>query len=301
MRHPFRFLQESFRFFKTHRYHTIHSHIKQLNIVFFPLAKWFGVRKIISHAHFTQWSYKKLNGFRNHFMFQIVKPLIDCRIACSIAAGKTFFGKNFTVIKNGIEVEKFDYREETRIIQRKKLGFESNFIIGNIGRLNIQKNHIFLVEIFAALLKHDSNARLVLVGSGPLEKQIKKHIASKNLEKNVLLLSTCSCVDKLYQAFDVFCLPSLYEGLPVVGVEAQTAGLPCVFSDAITQEVLMLTTSCRLSLKKSAEDWAKTIYRFKNRERTSGARIVKEQGFDVRETSKQIYDLYMKLMEKGYA
>lgn len=44
-------------------------------------------------------------------------------------------------------------------------------------------------------------------------------------------------MNKMWQAMDVFVMPSLHEGLPVTGVEAQASGLPCVFSDAITKEL----------------------------------------------------------------
>lgn len=44
-----------------------------------------------------------------------------------------------------------------------------------------------------------------------------------------MFLGQRSDVNELFQAMDVFCLPSLYEGLPVVGVEAQASGLPCFF------------------------------------------------------------------------
>ena len=62
-------------------------------------------------------------------------------------------------------------------------------------------------------------------------------VAEHGLFNKVKFLGQRSDVNELYQAFDVFALPSLYEGLCLVGVEAQAAGLPCLFSDAITREV----------------------------------------------------------------
>ena len=49
------------------------------------------------------------------------------------------------------------------------------------------------------------------------------------IENSVMFLGFRNDVSRLYQAFDLFLMPSLYEGLPFVGIEAQASGLPCVF------------------------------------------------------------------------
>ncbi len=56
-------------------------------------------------------------------------------------------------------------------------------------------------------------------------------------------------------------MPSLFEGLPVVGIEAQASGLPCVFSDTITDEILLSDRAVRLSLEQPDEVWAKELIR----------------------------------------
>ena len=43
--------------------------------------------------------------------------------------------------------------------------------------------------------------------------------ASRNIQDNILFLGNRDDVYRLYQAMDVFVLPSRYEGLPVVGIE----------------------------------------------------------------------------------
>lgn len=291
----FQFLHETYLFFKTHRYKTIHSHFTHLNIVFYPLAKWFGTKNIIQHAHGTKWSDKKLNGIRNYVMLHSVWPLITHKVACSEAAGKAYFGRNFTVVNNGTDVEKFAYTPAVRTKKRHELGLEHNFVIGNIGRFALQKNHKFLLDIFKEVVSLDSSARLVLVGGGPLEETIKKKVISFNLQDKVFFLGVRKDVPDLLQAFDVLCMPSLYEGLPVVGVEAQVAGLPCVFADTITPEVLLLPSSYMLSLKDTPTVWAEKILSLKDQPRTSGADLVRAKGFDIRQTAQQIQDFYMEL------
>ena len=251
---PVQFLRESYRFFKENKYHTVHSHMTNLNLIFYPLAKWFGAKNIIQHAHGTKWSDKKLNGWRNYLMLHAVWPLITHKLACSQLAGEFWYKKNFMVINNGIDVEKFAYNPDVRAAKRRELGIENNFVIGHVGRFALQKNHIFLLNVFEKIAKQNSCAKLVLVGNGPLENQIKQLAVDKHLQEKTLFLGVRTDVPELLQAFDVLCMPSLYEGLPVVGVEAQAVGLPCVFADTITREVLLLKDTSRQARDLCPED-----------------------------------------------
>ena len=293
-KHPVQFLRESYRFFKTHRYKTIHSHFTNLNLFFFPLAKMFGVKNIIQHSHLNKWSENKLSGLRNYLMLHAVWPLITHKMACSQEAGKVYFGKNFTVVNNGINVEKFTFQPDVRTIKRKELGVENNFVIGHIGRLSVQKNHIFLLDIFEQIIKKEPSAKLVLVGNGPLEKQIKTLVTTKNLQNNVLFLGVRKDVAELYQAFDCFVFPSLYEGLGIVAVEAQAAGLPCVLADTVPPEAFICNYK-KLPLG-SADQWAQaTLAWNKNYKRTDTSAFIKTAGFEIKEIARQMQNFYEEL------
>lgn len=292
---PVQFLCESYRFFKERQYHTVHSHMTNLNLIFYPLAKWFGAKNIIQHAHGTKWSDRKLNGWRNYLMLHAVWPLITHKLACSEKAGKAYYGKNYTVINNGIDVEKFSFNPDIRTEKRKELGIENNFVVANIGRFNLEKNHKFLIEIFTTLAKKDKTAKLVLVGSGPLEKDIKALSIAKKIQDKVIFLGNRKDVSELLQAFDVLCMPSFHEGLPVAGVEAQGTGLPCVFADTITKEVIILPNSKMLSLKDKAEKWADTLLTLKNTKRYNGKQFLKEKGFDIKDIAQKMEDFYKRI------
>ena len=289
---PLKFLRECRHFFKTHRYRIVHSHITHLNFFFYPLAKMFGAKYIIQHAHGTRWSDKKLSGLRNYLMLHAVWPLITHKIACSRKAGKVFFANKCNLINNGIDTEKFTFDVQVRDNKRKELGLENAFVIGHVGRFSAEKNHAFLLDIFAAVAAKDPAARLVLVGEGPLSAPIKALAAAKKLQDNVLFLGLRTDVAQLYQAFDVLVLPSFHEGMPVVGVEAQAAGLPGVFADTITPEVLLLPSSCTLPLGESAEVWAEHILALKGEVRQSGTSYLRQKGFDIWQTAKEIQNFY---------
>lgn len=64
---------------------------------------------------------------------------------------------------------------------------------------------------------------------------------------------------ELYQAMDVFVMPSLFEGLPVVGVEAQFSGLPCIFSDKVPEEVEFTNKVKFVPLNDEKKVWANIV------------------------------------------
>ncbi|MBP5413017.1 MAG: glycosyltransferase [Bacteroidales bacterium] len=292
--HPWRFVCESYRFFKTHHYHTIHSHVTHLNLFFYPLAKWFGTKNILQHAHASRWGFSFISNVRNYLMLHAVWPLLTHKIACSPETGDIYYGKDFTVINNGIEIEKFAYDPNVRSVMRKELGIENNFVIGHVGRFSTEKNHKFLIDVFGEIIKLQPTAKLILVGDGPLRSQIEQLAQEKNLQGKVCCLGSRKDVAQLYQTFDCFVLPSLHEGMPVVGIEAQTAGLPCVFSDTITRGVLLLPQSCMCSLKATSLQWAEKILSFQNMTRADGALWVREKGFDIRQTAKEMGKIYLR-------
>ena len=75
-------------------------------------------------------------------------------LACSEKAGQFQYGKTgFKIINNAIELEKFIYNEEIRTKLRSDLGLNDKFVIGHIGRFNVQKNHEFIIDIASSLDK----------------------------------------------------------------------------------------------------------------------------------------------------
>ena len=166
--------------------------------------------------------------------------------ACSELAGRYLFGNKafdrgeVKIIHNAIDVDKFKFDEAARKKLRQEFGIkDSTVVIGHVGRFVQQKNHTFLVDVFKEYHKKNPDSKLLLVGSGPLEDEIKKKVERLDLEDSVLFLGQRDDINKLYSVMDVFCLPSLYEGLPVVGIEAQATGLPTIFSNRISKEVIV--------------------------------------------------------------
>ena len=174
----------------------------------------------IAHSHST--SNKK--EWKKNILKMILRPLsklyANNYFACTEYAGKWLFGKKvverkeLNVINNAIDLKKFEFNKNTRKALRKELGIkEDTLIIGHVGRFMKQKNHEFLIDVFEKAIKQDDNIYLILVGQGPLEDKIKEMAKEKGIEDKILFLGQRNDVNKLYQAMDIFVLPSLYEGL----------------------------------------------------------------------------------------
>jgi glycosyltransferase involved in cell wall biosynthesis len=224
-----------------------------------------------------------------------VKVLVTDRFACSQKAGTFLFGKkDFAIINNAIEVKKYIFNEETREKIRTKLNLNNKFVIGHVGRLSIEKNHLFLLDVFAQVHNKCIDSVLLLVGEGALKLKIKEKVKALGLEDNVVFLGVCSNVNEIYQAMDVFVLPSLFEGLPTVGIEAQTAGLMCFFSDEVTPEVKVTNFVQFISLKNNASYWSEQILKYSNGyKRYDKSEILIQAGYDIKNTAKQLEDFYL--------
>lgn len=184
---------------------------------------------------------------------------------CSIEAGEWIFPKKivhssqFHVIHNAVERKKFEYNIEKRQRIRKELGIKEGHVFGHVGNFCYQKNHYFLIDIFEEIHKQDANSVLVLAGDGIRFHQVEQIIARKGLNNSVKLLGRRKDADLLYQAMDAFIFPSNFEGLGIVGIEAQSAGLPCFMSAQVPKECKITEKCYFLSLKFSADYWAKEI------------------------------------------
>lgn len=209
-----------------------------------------------------------------------------------------FSGAPYQIINNAIDVAAYSYDPEKRIEMRQKLGLENELIVGHVGRFNPQKNHPFLLDIFAALPKKEPDAVLLLAGGGEDMTKIQAKAQILGIAERVRFLGVRSDVADLMQAMDVFVFPSLYEGLPVTMVEAQAAGLPCLISDKIPPECI-LTNGLVDVLPLSAEPktWAATILEKKNFPRSDRRSEIAAHGFDITTEAVKLQKFYLEAAE----
>ena len=303
----FKYQKELIRIFKENNYKIVHSHINTLSV--FPLraAKKAGVKVRIAHSHST--TNKK--EWKKNLLKQMLRPFSKAYatdyMCCSELAGRWLFGDKaydsgqVYLLNNAIDLDKFKYNESLRKEKRKELNIKDDtLVIGHIGRFVAQKNHIFLIDIFNEVHKKNSNSLLLLVGQGPLKEEIKNKVKELKLDDSVRFLGQRNDVNELYQAFDVFCLPSLYEGLPVVGVEAQASGLLCILSNAMTKETKVLDITKFMSLNNTPEEWADSILDdVKRYKRIDTSKEMTAKNFNIKEEAKKLEKYYLNLYNNG--
>lgn len=299
----FRYHKELKRILKEGNYKIVHSHINTLSVFSLFAAKCAKVPVRIAHSHSTTNKKEK----KKNLMKQVLKPFSKLfatdYMCCSELAGRWLFGDKLYdegkiyLLNNAIDLHKFEYNEKIREEVRKELNIdEKTFVMGHIGRFVTVKNHKFLLEVFHAIYKENKNSILLLAGQGPLKEKIEQKVKEMNLDKAVQFLGQRSDANRLYQAMDVFVLPSLYEGLPVVGVEAQAAGLLCVLSDDMTKETKVLETTTFLSLNEGAKKWADIIgSATKQFERKNMLNEMVQKGFYIQKEVKKLEEIYRKL------
>jgi glycosyltransferase involved in cell wall biosynthesis len=116
-----------------------------------------------------------------------------------------------------------------------------------VGRLSPEKGHRYLVDAVALLRDRGVEVSLLVVGSGPLEQDLRRQVAAHRLDAQVTILGTSTEVPRLLGESDLFVFPSLHEGFGVVVIEAMAARVPVVVSDiAPMREILGEHDPCGL-------------------------------------------------------
>lgn len=293
------------KFFEEHKeYCIIHSHIDAMSL--FPLmaAKKAGIPIRISQSHSTAIP-KDFKYPIKVFCKRYLCKFANKYWACGKEAAKFLFGEkrvsenSIIYVHNSIDTNKFSYNLQDRVKVRRALKInEDEFLVGHVGRFSDVKNHKFLINIFEELIKINTNSRLMLVGIGEKENYIRDLVESKGLSSKVMFMGSRSDISELLQAMDVFVLPSLYEGVPVAAIEAQAAGLVTIVSDTVTSEAGITDLYKQISLKKSANEWAKYILNEVNSYiRIDTSKNIKKGCYDIKQEVRKLESLYLEYME----
>ena len=279
-------------FFSKHKneYAFVHGHIGSTAAIYLSSAKKHGI-KTIAHSHntFVGFSFKQC---LYRVMSFPTKYIANYFFGCSEEAAVSRYGRQskIEVLNNAIDTQHFLY------FGRKEYPFtEGKIVYGHIGRFNDQKNHKFLITIYSEIYKKQHNSILLLIGDGPLRKEIEEKVDQIGLNKNVLFLGIRENIPELLSSMDLLLFPSKYEGLPVTLVEAQTSGLRCLISDVISDEsVLVPELITKISLKKSAAIWADKAIELSHYNRRSYCQEVSAAGFDIQKNAKWLQEFYIK-------
>ena len=220
------------------------------------------------------------------------------RIAPSKLAAEYMFGRNRKVLdqvvylNNGLDIDTYSYSSELRNQIRDQYDLRDRFVMGHIGRFNEQKNHAFLLSVFAKVVEKEPDARLLLVGEGKLEDEIKSKVHELKIEDKVVFAGVQSNVRAYLSAMDLFVFPSLFEGMPNTVIEAQANGLSCIVSDTITKEANITGHVFYLGLEDTFDFWVDNVLQHRNAIRFDAHNILLEQGYDILSVSRRFIDLF---------
>lgn len=292
-----------YRLMKENRYDVVHIHGNSASMLLETVpALLAGIPVRIIHAHTTSSSHPH--------MHKLLRPLLVASanhgFACGREAGEFLFGKTpFTVIENGVDLERFVYDAAVREEHRQKLGAGDRKVIGHVGNFFHEKNHTFLLDSFAELIRRDPGYLLVLISDGYLFEAMQQKCHDLGLDEHVLFLGKTGDVNRYMQAMDLFVLPSLHEGLPVVLVEAQAAGLPCLVADTVSPGANITGELKYLPIDDPAV-WADGIGQAmksranEDRGERCGAwqKAVAAAGYDIRTNAHIMRELYREYLQK---
>ena len=256
---PFQFLREIFAFYALHMpYDIVYCNANHASMILYTMPVWFSRRvRLVFHSHVRDGAHRWL-----HRLFRI--PLnwrCDLRIACSGQAADWMYGRTCPaqIVYNGIDADRFRFDSKVRNSLRSRYGVQNRLVIGHVGRLTPEKNHSFLLDVFAELLRREPSGMLVLIGDGELYNEIKTKINRMGLERAVLMLPFQPDIQNFYQMMDVFVMPSIAEGFCLTGIEALASGLPTFYADTIPDDLPVSDLIHYLSLSRSAGEWAEEI------------------------------------------
>lgn len=290
--HPLKHLWTMFKIFQQGHYDAVHCHLDwYMNSYVCFLAMLAGVKKRIAHHH---QAYSKWDILCTLLHFPC-KLFATHWLACGEAAAINGWGKSavengkVTILPNAISIERFKFNENDRKEVRARYGIRDNdFVIGHVGRFYPQKNHEFLIDVFSELFKQKPNAKLLLLGDGPLQEKIQQKVESLEITGSVIFAGLQKDPAPFYSAMDVFCFPSLWEGLGIVLLEAQYNGLPCVVSDTIPVEAAISNFFYLLN-DFNSKKWCTRILKCDCSNRNSA---VQSSKYDINFCFKQLKEIY---------
>lgn len=283
------------KFFKMHpEYQIIHSHVDKTTGIILQAAYESGIKYRISHSHSSNSSNSKLMIlYKEHLGNKVIKYATNL-FACSVEAAIWLFknrSEEANIISNGIDFERFKFNKSKREELRKKLNISADtFVIGHVGRMEVVKNHKFLLELFKVYTLTNDKCLLLLIGDGSLRCELIEEVKKLKIEKQVIFVGNTLKVNEYYNIMDVFVFPSLYEGLPFTLIEAQVNGLPVLAADTISETAKLNSNFLFEDLDKS-EDWLRDIKKVKRTQEIS----LSLNEYNIEVVAKKMEDFYIKL------
>ena len=161
-----------------------------------------------------------------------------------------------------IQLKNFKFSQMSRDLIRKYLGIdEKTKVIGFVGRFSPEKNLLTLLMSFKKVVLDNPSVKLVLVGTGPDECELKEYVIKNAINDKVIFSGVRYDIDKFLSGFDIFVLPSYTEGLSTALLEAMASGRAIICSDIpANRELVMHNQEAILVNPHCPEEFTRAIH-----------------------------------------
>lgn len=282
--------------FKKEKYDALYIHgSSAIMSIELMIAKICGCNVRVAHSHNTTCNHK----IADRVLRPLFYALYTDALACGKNAGRWLYrNREFCIVKNGRDINKYCFKKEKRIAMRNELGVGNDtLVIGHVGVFNKQKNQQFILKVFKKLQTLYPKTKLYLMGEGSLLDETKLLAKELCISDNVVFTGSIDNVEEMLQAMDVMILPSRHEGLPLVVIEWQIAALPCLLSDRVTSECSYSDLVHYMSLDESEIDWAKKLIEISRIDRNSMSytmvEMAQNDGYDISQNAIQLQNFFI--------
>ena len=212
----------------------------------------------------------RFNWLTNLVLKKLMKTINSCDVAWTVNTEiQNLFINEYglkipsKIIPNATELEFLPQKEQNREEIRKKYNISSDeYIFLFIGRINVIKNLLFLIDSLEKLKQNNLKFKMLFVGTGQDENKIKHYIHEKGLDENCIMcgkITDRNEIAKIYSASHLFLFPSLYDTNSLVQIEAASQKTPTVFVEGAKTAGTVTKDVNGLVAKNDVNDYAQTI------------------------------------------
>ena len=206
----------------------------------------------------------------NIVLKKLMKTINSCTVAWEMNdENKNIFIKEYGLkipthrIRNATDMQYLENKEEIRAQIRQKYNIaDDEFILTFIGRINLVKNLLFLVDSLKVLKQKGFKFKMLFVGAGQDEEKLKDYIKKCDLVDDCIMcgrVSDRSKLEKYYSASHLFLFPSLYDTSSLVQIEAASQKLPTVFLKGAATANMITDGVNGIIAERDANDFADRI------------------------------------------
>lgn len=290
----FKYIMALAKIVREGKYEVVHIHCNSCTAAVDMLgAKLGGAKMLCPHGHTT----KSLHDRANRILRPLFNLLYTDGFVCGDKAGKWLYRNNkYVVWRNATNTDKYQFNENFRKELREKYHLEGKVAVGHVAHFTYAKNHGFLIDVFAEVVKKNPNYRLFLIGDGKFQDDMEKKVAEMGLNDYIIFVGLTLDIPQYLSAMDMMVLPSRYEGLPNVVIEWQTSGLPTLISANVTTDCKLTESVSFVPLEHEA--WVEAILNTKvdiDRKVQSEKNIekIKAAGFSIKEQAAKLKQYYI--------